>query len=88
MNKIIKHKIEELISLYSDNLNISEEIQNFISSKITTNVRELEGALNRLSAFSSLVGREISLDMVQDLLKDIEKTKEQGCIDLTKKFMR
>ena len=33
--------------------------------------------MNRLSAFSSLVGREISLDMVQDLLKDLLKSSQR-----------
>ena len=50
---------------------ISATILEFLAHKITSNVRELEGALNRLSAFSSLVGRDINLDMVQDLLKDL-----------------
>ena len=49
----------------------------FLAHKITSNVRELEGALNRLSAFSSLVGREINLDMVQDLLKDLLKSSQR-----------
>ena len=56
---------------------ISENILEFLAHKITTNVRELEGALNRLSAFSSLVGREINLDMVQDLLKDLLKSSQK-----------
>jgi chromosomal replication initiator protein len=56
---------------------ISESILEFLAHKITTNVRELEGALNRLSAFSSLIGREINLDMVQDLLKDLLKSSQK-----------
>ena len=56
---------------------ISESILEFLAHKITTNVRELEGALNRLSAFSSLIGREINLDMVQDLLKDLLKSSQR-----------
>ena len=56
---------------------ISENILEFLAHKITSNVRELEGALNRLSAFSSLVGREINLDMVQDLLKDLLKSSQR-----------
>ncbi len=56
---------------------ISENILEFLAHKITTNVRELEGALNRLSAFSSLIGSEINLDMVQDLLKDLLKSSQK-----------
>ena len=56
---------------------ISANILEFLAHKITSNVRELEGALNRLSAFSSLVGRDINLDMVQDLLKDLLKSSQK-----------
>ena len=56
---------------------ISPSILEFLAHKITSNVRELEGALNRLAAFSSLVGREINLDMVQDLLKDLLKSSQR-----------
>ena len=56
---------------------ISATILEFLAHKITSNVRELEGALNRLSAFSSLVGRDINLDMVQDLLKDLLKSSQK-----------
>ena len=56
---------------------ISPNILEFLAHKITSNVRELEGALNRLAAFSSLVGREINLDMVQDLLKDLLKSSQR-----------
>ncbi len=56
---------------------IPENILEFLAHKITSNVRELEGALNRLAAFSSLVGREINLDMVQDLLKDLLKSSQR-----------
>ncbi len=56
---------------------ISPNILEFLAHKITSNVRELEGALNRLAAFSSLVGREINLDMVQDLLKDLLKSSQK-----------
>ena len=68
---ILQAKSEKLTS------KISENILEFLAHKITTNVRELEGALNRLSAFSSLIGREINLDMVQDLLKDLLKSSQK-----------
>ncbi len=60
---------------------LSERIPNnileFLAHKITSNVRELEGALNRLSAFSSLVGREINQEMAQDLLKDLLRSSQK-----------
>ncbi len=56
---------------------IPTNILEFLAHKITSNVRELEGALNRLSAFSSLVGREINLEMAKDLLKDLLKSSQK-----------
>merc|ERR1712078_452607 len=49
--KIIEKKTEELKGLYSDQLNVSIEIQNFISSEITGSIRELVGAVNRIVSF-------------------------------------
>jgi chromosomal replication initiator protein len=46
------------------------EILTFIASRISTNIRELEGALTRVVAFSSLTGRSLSVDLAQDVLKD------------------
>ncbi len=68
---ILQAKSERLSS------KIPQSILDFLAHKITTNVRELEGALNRLSAFSSLIGREINLDMVKDLLKDLLKSSQK-----------
>ena len=76
--KIIKHKIEELISLYSDNLNISEEIQNFISSKITSNVREIIGAINRVISFSRIYNKLPSLAETKIILKDLLNINENN----------
>ena len=49
----------------------------FLAHKITTNVRELEGALNRITAFSSLVGKEINIEMTHDLLRDLLKSSQR-----------
>jgi chromosomal replication initiator protein len=43
----------------------------FIASRVTTNIRELEGALTRVVAFSSLTGRSMSVDLAQEVLKDV-----------------
>jgi len=49
----------------------------FLAHKITSNVRELEGALNRVVAQSQLVGREISLETCQDVLKDLLRAHDR-----------
>ena len=49
----------------------------FLAHRITTNVRVLEGALTRLFAFASLVGREITLDLTQDCLADILRASDR-----------
>ena len=49
----------------------------FLAHKITTNVRELEGALNRITAFSSLIGKEINIEMTHDLLRDLLKSSQR-----------
>jgi chromosomal replication initiator protein len=61
-----------------DMIKLPDDVALFLASSSTTNVRELEGMLIRLGAFSSLTGNEISLTMAQDVLKDIivDKTRE------------
>ncbi len=49
----------------------------FLAHRISNNVRVLEGALTRLFAFASLVGREISLEMTQDCLADILRASDR-----------
>ena len=55
-----------------------DDVALFLASSSTTNVRELEGMLIRLGAFSSLTGNEITLKMARDVLKDIivDKSRE------------
>ncbi len=54
-----------------DGLDLPQNVAECLAHKITTNVRELEGALNRLSAYSSLMGKPISIDSIYDALGDI-----------------
>lgn len=54
-----------------DNLDLSMEIIEFVASNITSNIRELEGALIKLMAYSSLRGVDITLDLVKMVLKDM-----------------
>ncbi|CUX80218.1 MAG: chromosomal replication initiator protein DnaA [Roseibaca calidilacus] len=58
-------------------VNVGDGVFEFLAHRITTNVRVLEGALQRLFAFSNLIGQEITLDMVQDCLSDILRSSER-----------
>ena len=54
-----------------DNLEVDDEVLTFIASKVSTNIRELEGALVRILAYSSLYGRALSVPLAEEVLKDI-----------------
>jgi chromosomal replication initiator protein len=56
---------------------IAPGVLEFLAHRISTNVRVLEGALTRLFAFASLVGREITLDLAQDCLADILRASDR-----------
>ena len=50
---------------------IPMKVLEFLAHKITSNIRELEGALNRVVAYATLVGREITLEATQEVLNDL-----------------
>ncbi|MEI2642846.1 MAG: chromosomal replication initiator protein DnaA [Candidatus Nanopelagicales bacterium] len=54
-----------------ENREITPEVLEFIATKITSNIRELEGALIRISAFASLNSSPISVDLAEIVLKDL-----------------
>ncbi|MCW8914315.1 MAG: chromosomal replication initiator protein DnaA [Magnetovibrio sp.] len=56
---------------------VPSKVMEFLAHKITSNVRELEGALNRVSAHSSLVGRDITLETAQDVLHDLIRAHDR-----------
>jgi chromosomal replication initiator protein len=73
---ILQQKAEYYRSQYRG-LVIADGVLEFLAHRITTNVRVLEGALTRLFAFASLVGREITLDLAQDCLADILRSSDR-----------
>jgi len=81
--KIIEMKTEELNNLQSDQVEISKEIKEFISLEITTNVRELVGAINRIISFSRIYKKMPNLSEVKVVLKDLlNLTENKVTIDL------
>jgi chromosomal replication initiator protein len=56
----------------TDNTNVPDpQVLTFIAGRVSTNIRELEGALTRVVAFCSLTGRPMTEDLAQDVLKDV-----------------
>lgn len=65
-----------------ENLEIPNDVNVFIADKIASNIRELEGALNRVVAYASLTEHDISVDLAAEALKDIlsaSKTRIINC---------
>ncbi len=69
--KIIKLKSEELKQYYSNQINISNEIQVFLSKEIKNSIRELVGALNRIVSFSRIYNKTPNISETKIVLKDL-----------------
>ena len=81
--KIIEKKIEELNSLYPNETTISKDIQDFISNEITTSIREIVGAINRIISFSRIYNKMPNLSETKVILKDLLNiTENKVTIDL------
>ncbi len=74
--KIVQKKTEELNNLYSDQLQVSKEIQDFISNEISGSVRELVGAVNRIVSFSRIYNKIPNLSEIKVVLKDLLNISE------------
>lgn len=73
---ILQAKIEQYRSEYPA-LEIDSGVIEFLAERISSNVRALEGALTRLFAFATLVGRRIDMDLTRDCLSDILRSQER-----------
>jgi chromosomal replication initiator protein len=68
---ILQAKAEQL------RVEIAQRVLEFLASRITSNVRELEGALNRIVHQASLVQRPVSIEMAQDVLRDLLRANDR-----------
>jgi len=57
--------------------NVPQQVLEFLAHRITSNVRELEGALTRVLAYSNLVGRPITLETTQEVLRDLLRANDR-----------
>ena len=68
---ILQSKAEQLSA------EIPQKVTEFLAHKITSNVRELEGALNRIVAYANLVGRSVTLEGTQEVLHDLLRANDR-----------
>ncbi|WP_020594527.1 chromosomal replication initiator protein DnaA [Kiloniella laminariae] len=68
---ILESKAEQLDVI------IPQKVIEFLAHKITSNIRELEGALNRIVAHATLVGRAVSLETTQEVLHDLLRANDR-----------
>ncbi|OGW03470.1 MAG: hypothetical protein A2889_00135 [Nitrospinae bacterium RIFCSPLOWO2_01_FULL_39_10] len=69
---ILKRKAEE------NGIDLPQDVAEFIASRVKSNIRELEGSLSRITAVSSLKGKNISLQLAEDSFRDIFKAREKA----------
>ena len=71
-NPPMAHNFERAAEL----VDVPDEVNNFIATKIESNIRELEGCLNRVIAYASLTGAPVSEDLAAEALRDIIPVKD------------
>ena len=69
--EIIKKKIEEIQSQFKENINLSDDVINYIASECKTNIRELIGVLNRVIAFSRVHNKSLDIGDCKKILRDV-----------------
>ena len=69
--KIIKNKIQNIQSQFKENIDLSDDVINFIAHESKTNIREVIGILNRLIAFSRVHNKVLTISDCKSILKDV-----------------
>ncbi len=69
--KIINKKISEIQSQFKENINLSDEVINYIANESKTNIRDLIGVLNRVIAFSRIHNKNLNINDCKNILKDV-----------------
>ena len=64
-------KIDEIQTQFKENINLSDEVINYIASESKTNIRELIGVLNRVIAFSRVHNKILTISDCKNILKDV-----------------
>ena len=69
--KIIKKKLEEIQNQFKENIELTDDVINYIAAESKTNIRELIGVLNRVIAFSRVHNKDLSIGDCKNILKDV-----------------
>ena len=79
---ILKRKAE------AEGVRLPDDVALYIAGRIKSNIRELEGSLIRLLAYASLTGRDVSMSLVQEVLRDVLRHEERVVtIEMIQKFV-
>jgi len=77
---ILRNKVKSM------GVEIPEEVMTFLANRIRTNIRRLEGALIRVASYAHLTGKELTNDVVENLLREI--LQEEGRHTITIEFIQ
>ena len=69
--KIIKNKIQEIKSQFKEQIDLSDEVINYLANESKTNIRELIGILNRVVAFTRVHNKVLTTSDCKNILKDV-----------------
>ncbi len=75
--EILKKKAHDLSFKYENKIVIADEVIVFLAKTIANNVRELEGALNKVVTFANLMNRKIDIVLAQTVLKDLLRSSNR-----------
>ena len=76
--KILKSKLEEIQKNFGENYNLNDEILKFLATEVTSSIREMVGALNRVLAFSKINTKSPSVYECKKILKDFINTNNKS----------
>ena len=76
--KILRSKLDEIQETFQEKFNLSEEVLNYLASEISSNIRDMIGALNRILAFSRVGSKTCGVNECKIILRDIVETNKHS----------
>ena len=75
--EILKKKSTELLKMNNNNQIVDDQVLAFLAKTIVSNVRELEGALNKVVTFSNIMNKRIDIELTKTVLKDLLRSNNK-----------